>query len=108
MLILGARAPSPAMSAKRETVTASRGLGLRVLRARAPALPVLTGSFQIGSTFWAKPLEFEKRKARAINISRLTARRLVRSKFHSYEHYKERSFTKARICPTNEGIRDLI
>ena len=24
-------------------------------RARAPALPVLTGSFHIGSTFWAKP-----------------------------------------------------
>jgi len=28
---------------------------LRTLRrARAPALPVLTGSFQIGSTFWRK------------------------------------------------------
>ena len=25
-------------------------------RARAPALPVLIGLFQIGSTFWAKPL----------------------------------------------------
>ena len=24
-------------------------------RARAPALPVLTGSFHIGSTFWAEP-----------------------------------------------------
>ena len=43
------------MSAKRETVTASRSLRLSVLRtlrrARAPALPVLTGSFHIGSTF---------------------------------------------------------
>src|SRR5438034_10717611 len=58
-LILGARAPAPAMSAKRETLTASRSLRLSVLRtlwrARAPALPVLTGSFHIGSTFWAKP-----------------------------------------------------
>src|SRR5881398_3388349 len=58
-LIVGARAPSPAMSAKRETVTASRSLRLSVLRAlrraTAPALPVLTGSFHIGSTFWAKP-----------------------------------------------------
>src|SRR5438876_5835971 len=33
-----------------------KGLRLSVLRARAPALPVITGSFQIGSTFWAKPL----------------------------------------------------
>src|SRR5207244_12321209 len=32
-----------------------KGLRLSVLRARAPALPVITGSFQIGSTFWAKP-----------------------------------------------------
>src|SRR5882672_10046263 len=55
-LILGARAPSPAMSAKREAVTASSGLRLSVLRARAPALPALTGWLQIGSTFWAKPL----------------------------------------------------
>src|SRR5437762_8600477 len=57
-LILGARAPSPAMSAKRETVTASRSLRLSVLRtlrrARAPALPVLTGSFHIRSTFLGK------------------------------------------------------
>jgi hypothetical protein len=56
-LILGARAPSPAMSAKRETDTAS-SLRLNVLRAlwraRAPALPVLTGSFQIGSIFWGR------------------------------------------------------
>src|SRR5437016_2592068 len=35
-LILGARASSPAMSAKRETVTASRSLRLSVLR-NAPA-----------------------------------------------------------------------
>jgi len=27
----------------------------RLGRARAPALPVLTGSFQIGSSIWAKP-----------------------------------------------------
>src|SRR5438128_1343809 len=44
-LVLGTRAPAPAMSAKRETVTASRRLRLSVLRtlrrARAPALPVL-------------------------------------------------------------------
>src|SRR2546428_9739447 len=56
-LILGARAPSPAVSAKRETVTASRSLRLRVLRrlvrARAPALPVLT-CFVTPTTFWAR------------------------------------------------------
>ena len=33
-------------------------------RARAPALPVLTGSFQIGSTFWAKPTEHKVRGKR--------------------------------------------
>ena len=67
-LILGARAASPAMSAKRETVTASRSLRFSVLRtlrrARAPALPVLTGSFHIGSTFWAKPAALIIRGAR--------------------------------------------
>ena len=50
----GAR-PSPAMSAKREKAIALRSLRVSVLRtlrrARAPAFPVLTGSFQIGSTF---------------------------------------------------------
>src|SRR5882724_10645362 len=50
-LILGARAPSPAMSAKRETVSASRGLRLSVLRARAPALPVLSGLFRSDRLF---------------------------------------------------------
>ena len=67
--ILGARAPSPAMSAKRETVTASRVLRLSVLRARAPALPVLTGSFRIGSTFWAKPRTIESDQKRSLEIT---------------------------------------
>src|SRR5438477_9527523 len=76
-LILGARAPSPARSAKRETVTASRSLRLSVLptlrRARAPALPVLTGSFQIGSTFWAKPVT-------VVDISKGSVRGFVKSR----------------------------
>src|SRR2546429_6096466 len=63
-LILGARAPSPAISAKRETVTASRALRLSVprtrRRARAPALPVLSGSVQIGSAFSRKPARSEE------------------------------------------------
>ena len=48
-LVLGTRAPSPAMSAKRENSYSARRLRLSVLRtlrrARAPALPVLACLF---------------------------------------------------------------
>src|SRR5205814_1037368 len=58
-LILGARAPSPAMSAKRETVTASRSLRLSVLRAlrraRAPALPSTNRLVPYRIDFLGKP-----------------------------------------------------
>src|SRR6267142_5305560 len=58
-LVLGTRAPSPAMSAKRETAIATRRLRLRLLRtlrrARAPALPVRDCLF-LPPTFVGKAL----------------------------------------------------
>ena len=57
-LILGARAPSPALSAKREnSYSVKRFEFERAAHARAgegARAPVLTSSLQIGSSFWAK------------------------------------------------------
>ena len=55
-IILGAPGPSPAMSAKRETVRPSRGFEIASAAGEGAAPPVLTGSLQIGSTLWAKPV----------------------------------------------------
>ena len=56
--MLGALAPSPALSAKREEhlrVMLKKSSVLRTLvRARAPALPAITGSFQRPTDFLGK------------------------------------------------------
>src|SRR5437588_7970082 len=64
-LTLGARAPSP--SRPGSTLDTEKSLGvrqfalLRSWRARAPALPVSAGSFQIGSSFSVKLRSFSYR-----------------------------------------------